>query len=239
MPTFPVRFHRFGVDSVPVKMDSVPDDIVLLIFSNLDWRDKMSCSQVCKVWNRLIVSECTQAWHVASKDVLPTSSLNFDLIRTLAPKDKIRAFYCGFGKDTVSDNMYVMPNGFTVHRKPVAQSSDMARGRVGFSDGIHHWIVRWETKSLGSSAGVGVCTKNAKLHGEGYYTLVGEDNHSWGWDIVRMNLRHEGQSLQQFPPQGGSKVIVTIPLLISCTVLNACYLVCTVEVYTVGVGWQS
>lgn len=200
-------------------MDSVPDDILLLIFSNLNWRDKTSCSQVCKEWNRLIVCGCPHAWHVASKDVLPTSSQNFDLISTLAPKDKIRAFYCGFGKDTVSNNMYVLPNGFAVHRKPVAQSSDMARGRVGFSDGIHHWIVRWETKSLGSSAGVGVCTENAKLHGEGYYTLVGEDSHSWGWDIVRMDLRHEGRSIQQFPPQG-SKVIVTMSLLISCTVMS-------------------
>ena len=187
-------------------MDSLADEILLLVFSNLNWRDKTSCSQVCKRWNLLIVFKCTRAWQAALKDVLPDSSLNFDLIRGLPAKDKIRAFYCGFGKNTVSKNMYIMPNGFTVHRKPIAQSSDMARGRVGFSSGIHHWIVRWESKSLGSNAGVGVCTEDAKLHGEGYYTLVGEDSQSWGWDIVRMVLKHDGQSLQEFQPHG-SKVI--------------------------------
>lgn len=187
-------------------MDSVPDEILLLVFSYLNWRDKTSCSQVCKRWNQLIVFECTHAWQAASRDVLPASSLKFDMISNLSAKDKIRAFYCGFGKGTVSKNMYILSNGFTVHRRPIAQSSDMARGKVGFSDGVHHWIVRWESKNLGSNAGVGVCTKNAKLHGEGYYTLVGEDNHSWGWDIVRMVLRHEGKSLQPFQPHD-SKVI--------------------------------
>ncbi|PVD18357.1 hypothetical protein C0Q70_20906 [Pomacea canaliculata] len=41
-------------------------------------------------------------------------------------------------------NIYVKANGFTIHRNPVAQSTDGARGKIGFKTGRHCWEVWWE-----------------------------------------------------------------------------------------------
>ena len=45
---------------------------------------------------------------------------------------KLRAFYHAWNPADCSRNIYVKPNGFTLHRNPVAQSTDGARGKIGF-----------------------------------------------------------------------------------------------------------
>lgn len=35
-------------------------------------------------------------------------------------------------------------NGFTMHRQPVAQSTDGIRGKIGVSTGIHVFEITWE-----------------------------------------------------------------------------------------------
>uniref|UniRef100_A0A0N5AP96 B30.2/SPRY domain-containing protein n=1 Tax=Syphacia muris TaxID=451379 RepID=A0A0N5AP96_9BILA len=89
-----------------------------------------------------------------------------------------------------SNNIYVGSDKFTMHRLPVAQSTDAIRGKVGFSKGFHVWEIIWPVKRRGTHAVIGVGTKNANLHSCGYVSLVGSDEESYGWDIVHQACFH-------------------------------------------------
>jgi len=92
----------------------------------------------------------------------------------------LKAFYHSWNPEDCSRNIYIKPNGFTIHRNPVAQSTDGVRGKIGiisiticlllnikfplagFSHGRHAWEVMWEGP-LGTVAVVGIATKEASL----------------------------------------------------------------------------
>lgn len=57
-------------------------------------------------------------------------------------------------------------------RNPVAQSTDGARGKIGFRQGRHAWEVIWEGP-LGTVAVVGISTKDTTLQSSGYVALLG------------------------------------------------------------------
>jgi SPRY domain-containing SOCS box protein 1/4 len=78
----------------------------------------------------------------------------------------------------------------TLYRNPVAQSTDCIRGKKGFKEGIHVWAIHWSTSQRGTHPAVGVATKDAQLNAVGYETLLGCDDHSWGWNLVENRLFH-------------------------------------------------
>lgn len=88
----------------------------------------------------------------------------------------------------------------TFHRHPVAQSTDCARGRVGYARGLHAWTIRWPIRQRGTHAVIGVATSLAPLHAVGYTALVGSDAESWGWDMGRGKLYHDRKSQTGPPP---------------------------------------
>lgn len=94
-----------------------------------------------------------------------------------------------------SSNLFIKDDDvLTVHRHPVAQSTDCIRGKVGFSRGLHVWEVYWNAKHRGTHAVIGVATSDALLQANGYSSLVGVDEKSWGWDMCRNRLMHNEQS---------------------------------------------
>ena len=98
-----------------------------------------------------------------------------------------------------SYNIYLVDHDpLTMRRYPVAQSTDCIRGKVGYTTGIHCWEVTWEVGQRGTHAMVGVATKEQVLSGEGYQNLVGNTEHSWGWDLVRNKAYHRGVG-QRYP----------------------------------------
>ncbi|KAI8513984.1 F-box/SPRY domain-containing protein 1 [Branchiostoma belcheri] len=97
-----------------------------------------------------------------------------------------------------SRNIYIKPNGFTLHRNPVAQSTDGVRGKIGFNSGRHAWEVWWDGP-LGTVAVVGIATKHAPMQCHGYVALLGSDDQSWGWNLVDNHLLHNGDSQGNFP----------------------------------------
>ncbi|RCN46060.1 ribosomal protein L3 [Ancylostoma caninum] len=113
-------------------------------------------------------------------------------------KKKLRAFYYAWNPNDVSKNNYVRANGFTVHRQPVAQSTDGVRGKIGVSQGVHAFDITWEGP-LGTVAVVGVATRHAALHCPGYLPLLGSDDQSWGWNLVDNTLIHNGEQLGVYP----------------------------------------
>ena len=80
----------------------------------------------------------------------------------------------------------------TMRRYPVAQSTDCIRARIGYNSGIHMWEITWLVGQRGTNAVVGVATKEEALSGEGYQNMVGNTEHSWGWDLVRNKTLHAG-----------------------------------------------
>ena len=165
------------------------------IFKYLSWEDLIHCSAVCTEWNSILSDGNILCWDIASARFLPAESRVFDLIRGLSHKERIIAFACAWTKNTISGNMYILGNHFTVHRRPIPNSSDAARASVGFTCGVHRWVVRFESPRLGSHSGVGICTSSASLHGKDYYFVIGEDGESWGWDVVRHDLKHDGKTV--------------------------------------------
>lgn len=79
----------------------------------------------------------------------------------------------------------------TLHRHPVAQSTDCIRGKQVYTRGLHVWEVHWPSQQRGTHAVIGVSTSQAALHCNGYQSLVGVDKESWGWDLGRNKLYHD------------------------------------------------
>jgi len=90
----------------------------------------------------------------------------------------------------------------TMRRHPVAQSTDCIRGKIGYSSGIHLWEVTWPVRQRGTHAVVGVATREAVLHSVGYQSLVGNTEHSWGWDLGRKKAYHNSRANEgnNYPP---------------------------------------
>lgn len=111
---------------------------------------------------------------------------------------QLKAYQHGLSSHDCSRNVYVKKNGFTLHRNPIAQSTDGARGKIGFSEGRHAWEIWWEGP-LGTVAVIGLATKRAPMQCQGYVALLGSDDQSWGWNLVDNNLLHNGEVNGNFP----------------------------------------
>lgn len=71
----------------------------------------------------------------------------------------------------------------TMHRLPIAQSTDGIRGKVGFQHGTHVLKFTWPLNQRGTNAVIGVATKDHSLYVNGYTSLLGTEESGFGWDI--------------------------------------------------------
>lgn len=148
-------------------------------------------------------------WKQALDNEAPESFVSDELIQTLeTPKAKLMAYLCAWSESDHSKNINIKSNKLTLHRRPIAQSTDAIRGKRGFSHGQHYWTVIWHGPSFGSNAVVGVATKMCPLHGEGYYSLLGSDSESWGWDMPKKCIKHSGETIGDYPREGGAEVSI-------------------------------
>lgn len=137
----------------------------------------------------------TSARHAAYDSDLE-KPVRLDLLLARPPADKELQLKHAWNPDDRSLNIFLKEEdgGLTLHRHPVAQSTDGVRGRVGYTRGLHVWEVRWERRYRGTHAVLGVATTGASLHCTGYRSLVGSTQDSWGWDLCRNRLCHAGTS---------------------------------------------
>ncbi len=113
-----------------------------------------------------------------------------------------------------SMNVYVKEDDpLTLHRHPVAQSTDGIRGKIGITKGLHAWDMRWATRQRGTHAVIGVATKKAALHCAGYHSLVGSNSDSWGWDLGRNKLFHNEKTVsgKSYPRNLGPDETYVVP----------------------------
>ncbi|XP_067879833.1 SPRY domain-containing SOCS box protein 4-like [Heterodontus francisci] len=94
-------------------------------------------------------------------------------------------------------------------RRPVPDSTDCVRGKVGYRRGLHVWQVGWPPGQRGSHAAVGVGTACARLQSPGYRVLLGgEDGQSWAWELGGNRLHHAGRAGRRYPETPGAPLAV-------------------------------
>jgi len=123
----------------------------------------------------------------------PTMPPRVALLRSLAvPHDDETSW----NPNDKSSNLNLLRGGKTpedrhwVRRNNVARSTDAIRGKVGYKSGIHLFEFVWEKHQRGTHAVVGVGTKHAPLHCDGYKALVGSNPESYGWELRSNRLLH-------------------------------------------------
>lgn len=103
--------------------------------------------------------------------------------------------------DDRSLNIFVKDvDPMTLHRHPVAQSTDCIRTRFGYTRGIHLWELHWNSRQRGTHAIIGVATDKSPLHCVGYQSLIGSNPDSWGWDLGRNRACHNTKASAVPPP---------------------------------------
>nr|CAG4648044.1 EOG090X092A [Moina brachiata]SVE93111.1 EOG090X092A [Moina brachiata] len=180
-------------------VDWLPDLILENIFCFLSLHDLRNSSLVSKRWHSVLSDEDSEIWRLHCARRVSEDVIHSDLLAsTPTYKAKLKAFFHTWNPEDCSRNIYVKPNSFTIHRNPVAQSTDGVRGKIGFRHGRHAWEVIWEGP-LGTVAVVGIATKQAPLQAHGYIALLGSDDQSWGWNLVDNHLLHNGDSQGNYP----------------------------------------
>ncbi|KAF1761720.1 hypothetical protein GCK72_009976 [Caenorhabditis remanei] len=159
-----------------------------------------SAMLTCHSWNNALAMEDSDIWQQLLSLKLPEAAVvdPFLFAELGSARKKLRAWYYAWNTDDISRNNYVRTNGFTVHRQPVAQSTDGVRGKRGVSQGVHAFDITWDGP-LGTVAVVGFATKHAALQCAGYIALLGSDDQSWGWNLVDNVLMHNGTQLGVYP----------------------------------------
>ncbi|KAI2796299.1 SPRY domain-containing SOCS box protein 4 [Blomia tropicalis] len=74
----------------------------------------------------------------------------------------------GWSTERKSPNVNIIRNGLVGKRRPVAKSTDCMFGRIGYTSGLHVWIIQWPVECRGTHAVVGVATESMQnLHTSG------------------------------------------------------------------------
>jgi len=119
-----------------------------------------------------------------------------ELLLDMPPASKETQVKNAWNSEDRSLNIFVKEDDkLTFHRHPVAQSTDCIRSRVGYERGLHVMELCWSTRQRGTHAVVGVATAEAPLHSVGYQSLIGNNEHSWGWDLTRNKVYHDSKNL--------------------------------------------
>ena len=111
------------MSSSAVRWDLLPSNIVEQVLSHVSLSDLLSCSLVCRKWYNILKDEKCDVWRIHSMNKLSKQILKSEVLSSLSShKSKLRAYYYAWDSNDCSRNVYIKPNGFTLHRNPVAQS---------------------------------------------------------------------------------------------------------------------
>ncbi|CAB3402951.1 unnamed protein product [Caenorhabditis bovis] len=195
-----ILYPRRSPRKLDVTASRLPHNILINIFQYLQMKDLQSCMLTCHTWSNALALEDSEVWQNLIAKHVPAAALSdpFLLAELTSAKKKLRAWCFAWNDSDISRNNYIRTNGFTVHRQPVAQSTDGVRGKRGVSTGVHAFDITWEGP-LGTVAVVGFATRHAALHCVGYIALLGSDEQSWGWNLVDNVLMHNSEQLGIYP----------------------------------------
>uniref|UniRef100_A0A8R1DEM1 F-box domain-containing protein n=1 Tax=Caenorhabditis japonica TaxID=281687 RepID=A0A8R1DEM1_CAEJA len=138
----------------------LPLKVLNHIFQYLPLKDLLSAMLTCHSWNNVLAMEDSDIWQAHLIRNVPDAALSdpFLLGKLGSARKKLRAWYYAWNATDISRNNYIRTNGFTVHRQPVAQSTDGVRGKKGVLHGVHAFDITWDGP-LGTVAVIGFATK--------------------------------------------------------------------------------
>ena len=179
------------------EMNELPNDLIERVLWYVDTETLFECTKVCKKWKQIVEPGDSRIWkfrylpienHVDMFDYISS-----DLVKELPhEKAKIKALMCTWNEDDCSETLYMKEDLVTVHRNPIAKSTDSIRSKTGFIYGRHRFLFVFNGPEFGSHAMIGVCTEEAPLRIRSYDNMLGITPHAWGWDLVNNVLRHNG-----------------------------------------------
>lgn len=109
--------HTHSESPASVAISHLPDNVLEVIFSYLELWDLRNCSLVCKSWYRYLNDENNDVWRLHCIRRLAEEALKSDMLASVPTyKAKLRAFHHAWNPNDCSTNVYVKPNGFTLHR---------------------------------------------------------------------------------------------------------------------------
>lgn len=133
----------------------LPRLVLEIIFSFLELDDLRNCSLVCRAWYSILNDENNDVWRLHCVQKLAKEALRSNILDSVPSyRTKLKAFCHAWNPNDCSRNIYIKRDGFTLHRNPIARSTDGARGKIGFKRGRHCWEVWWQSP-LGTVAVIG------------------------------------------------------------------------------------
>ena len=111
-------------------------NVLEVIFSYLSLSDLRSCFTVCSRWYTYLSWEDNEVWRMHLQRRLSEEVINSEeLASVYSSYAKLRAHFHAWNPKDCSKHAYIKASGFTLHRNPVAQSTDGVRGKLGFTAG--------------------------------------------------------------------------------------------------------
>lgn len=118
--------------TVQLHISALPENVLENIFSFVELGDIRNIASVCHEWYRVVGDENSEVWRTQCFRRMSREVVHSELLSTCPTfKAKLRAHIHSWNPLDCSRNIYVKPNGFTIHRNPIAQSTDGARGKIG------------------------------------------------------------------------------------------------------------
>lgn len=125
---------RTALDEVAEELSilTLPENVMETIFSYLNLKDLKSTQLTCRHFHRITSDENCEVWASLCLRTLHQEVVSSPILRSVPSyKAKLRAFQHAWNPHDCSRNIFVKTNGFTLHRNPVAQSTDGIRGKIG------------------------------------------------------------------------------------------------------------
>lgn len=92
-------------------------NVLEMIFSYLDLKDLYNCALVCRSWKQFLEDENNDVWRSYCLRTVPEEALRSDVLKSLNTyKSRLRAYCHAWNPNDCSRNIYIRPNGFTMHR---------------------------------------------------------------------------------------------------------------------------
>ena len=128
----------------------------------------------------------------------------------------------GFNPKDKGTRLQVMSrDAFSVISTKVHLTHDAIRTKLFYSKGVHAWAIIYPIKESYDFAGVGVGTVEANLSTTLDTAVIGFDQNSWGWDMVKKSTSHNFVNSQihtQNYPKDGLSILPnsTIYMILDC-----------------------
>lgn len=116
-PAIAPSYTQYNMVECAATAARLPDNVLEVVFAYLELRDLRNCSLVCKNWYRYLNDENNDVWRMHCIRKLAEEALKSELLSSVPTyKAKLRAFHHAWNPNDCSRNVYVKPNGFTLHR---------------------------------------------------------------------------------------------------------------------------